>query len=102
MRILLNFTLLTLFIVFQGCYKYPFASKVPNTQAIQEGQVLYMQYCQKCHPDGEAGLGPSIYYLPGFMKKFQTRHGLGVMPEFKEKIIADEELDKLVKYLNSL
>ena len=82
--------------------KYPFAKQLPQTAQVQEGQKLYMQYCQKCHPDGEAGLGPSIYYLPGFAKKFQTRHGLGVMPAFDEKVISDEDLDKIILYLKEL
>lgn len=91
-------------VVFASCkrHKYPFAKQIPATAQVQEGQKLYMQYCQRCHPDGEAGLGPSIYYLPGFAKKFQVRHGLGVMPEFDEKVISDQELDKIVLYLKEL
>lgn len=85
-----------------SCHKRPFAAQVPDTQAVQEGQVLYMQYCQKCHPDGESGLGPSIYYVPGFVKRFQVRHGLGTMPDFDESVISDEELDKIVLYLKVL
>lgn len=83
-------------------YKYPFLKDIPATADVQAGQKLYMQNCQKCHPDGEAGLGPSIFYLPGFVKKFQARHGLGVMPEFDEEAISDEELDKIVVYLKVL
>jgi hypothetical protein len=39
-------------------------------------------YCYKCHPGGEAGLGPSTNAVmaPNFIRKFQVRHGLGVMP----------------------
>lgn len=85
-----------------SCYKRPFAAEVPQTEAVQEGQVLYMQYCQKCHPDGEAGLGPSIYYVPGFAKRFQVRHGVGSMPDFDESVISDDELDKIILYLKTL
>lgn len=83
-------------------YKYPFSEKLPATASVQEGQKLYMHYCQKCHPFGEAGLGPSIYYLPSFSKKFQTRAGLGVMPNFPEHVISDEELNKITAYLKAL
>ena len=83
-------------------YKYPFVKEIPATADVQEGQKLYMQYCQRCHPDGEAGLGPSIFYLPSFARKFQVRHGLGVMPEFDEKVISDKELDQLMAYLKAL
>lgn len=96
------YLIMALLLVVSACYKRPFASRVPQTAAVQEGQALYMQYCQKCHPDGEAGLGPSVYYVPGFAKRFQVRHGLGVMPDFDESVISDEELDKIVLYLKAL
>ena len=104
MKLLINFTLFAVSLLMAtACYKRPFAAEeIPQDEAVQEGQVLYMQYCQKCHPDGEAGLGPSIFYHPGFVKKFQTRHGLGVMPEFDKSVISDEELDKIVLYLKAL
>lgn len=73
-------------------------------QEIAKGEVVYMNYCQKCHPGGEAGLGPAINNkpLPGFMIKFQVRNGLGMMPAFKEEVIPDEELDNMVAYLKTL
>ena len=89
-------------LILSACYKPPLASDVPDTEAIQEGQVLYMQYCQKCHPNGEAGLGPSVYYVPDFAKRFQVRHGVGAMPDFNASVISDEELDKIILYLKTL
>ncbi|WP_246000606.1 c-type cytochrome [Pontibacter diazotrophicus] len=73
-------------------------------QEIARGEVVYMNYCHKCHPGGEAGLGPAINDkpLPGFMIKLQVRNGLGVMPAFKEEVIPDEELDDMVAYLKAL
>lgn len=102
MKLLLPGMLLLIMVTSCNRYKYPFTEKLPSTAEVQEGERLYMQYCQKCHPDGEAGLGPSIFYLPGIGKRFQTRHGLGVMPAFKEKVITDDELDKIVLYLSKL
>lgn len=95
------FFLVAVFVVV-SCYKPPLVSNIPHTEAVQEGQALYMQHCQKCHPNGEAGLGPSVYYVPDFAKKFQVRHGVGAMPDFDESAISDEELDKIVLYLKTL
>ena len=61
-----------------------------------------MEHCQRCHPGGEAGLGPAINPAPGFAKRFQIRHGLGAMPAFDEKIIPDKELDNVLRYLKAL
>jgi mono/diheme cytochrome c family protein len=84
-------------------YNLPFREQqIPATADVQEGQVLYMRYCQKCHPFGEAGLGPSVFYLPGISKKIQVRMGLGVMPSFDEHVIADDDLDKIMKYMKAL
>ncbi|WP_017733689.1 c-type cytochrome [Nafulsella turpanensis] len=85
-----------------ACNKPPITTDLPQTEAVQQGQVLYMEYCQKCHPDGEAGLGPSVYYVPDFAKRFQVRHGVGAMPEFDETEVSDEELDKIIAYLRAL
>ncbi|WP_162051567.1 c-type cytochrome [Pontibacter pamirensis] len=75
-----------------------------ENQAVAQGEKVYMSYCQKCHPGGEAGLGPAINNkpLPGAMIKFQVRNGLGMMPAFKEEVIPDEELDNMVAYLKTL
>ncbi|HYE53421.1 MAG TPA: cytochrome c, partial [Chitinophagaceae bacterium] len=58
---------------------------VPRNARIANGERMYMVHCQKCHPGGEAGLGPAINSNPApqFVKRFQMRHGLGTMPSFK-------------------
>lgn len=68
----------------------------------QAGEKVFMEHCQRCHPHGEAGLGPAINPAPSFGKRFQIRHGLGVMPAFDEKHISDQELDDVVSYLKAL
>ena len=74
------------------------------TDAEQRGRVVYMEYCQVCHPGGEAGLGPALNDkpLPTFLKKFQVRQGIGSMPSFSEEEISDEELDDMMAYLSAL
>ena len=75
-----------------------------SSPAVAQGEVVFMAHCNKCHPGGEAGLGPAINNkpLPGFLIRTQVRKGLGVMPAFKEDHISDQELDNLVAYLKEL
>jgi mono/diheme cytochrome c family protein len=75
-----------------------------NKAAVRNGQVYYMQHCHRCHPVGEAGLGPALNNkpLPGFMVRFQVRQGMGVMPAFKRDQISQEELGDIVAYMRAL
>ncbi|MFD2512931.1 c-type cytochrome [Pontibacter locisalis] len=79
----------------------PLALEAP---AEVKGEAVFMSYCQKCHPGGTAGLGPAINNkpLPGFLIRYQVRHGLGMMPAFKKEVISAEELDNLMAYLKEL
>jgi mono/diheme cytochrome c family protein len=74
---------------------------VPKNQRIANGQIMFMANCQKCHPGGEGGLGPSILPNPApqFIKRFQMRHGLGAMPGFRVKEISRKDLHDISKYL---
>jgi mono/diheme cytochrome c family protein len=69
----------------------------------KEGQVLFMKFCHSCHPDGEAGLGPSIHAMPApnFLQRTQVRAGMGEMPAFHDDKISDEQLDAIIAYLNT-
>lgn len=66
------------------------------------GEKIFMENCQRCHPQGEAGLGPAIHWAPDFAKRFQVRHGAGVMPAFDESQISKEEMDQLMDYLKAI
>lgn len=70
---------------------------------IANGEHVFMEYCHKCHPGGEAGLGPSINANPApqFIKRFQVRHGLGVMPSFKNSELKKSDLRDISKYLRA-
>lgn len=68
---------------------------------VANGQEKYNRYCQKCHPAGEAGLGPAVNGKPNFLKKFQAKHGLGVMPAFKD-IISKQDIKDIGLYLKQL
>ena len=74
---------------------------VTTSQSVVNGEKMFMTYCQKCHPAGEAGLGPAINSNPApqFLKRFQVRHGLGVMPSFKQEQISTADLHDISAYL---
>ena len=76
---------------------------VPVNEQIAHGERLYMQYCQKCHPGGEGGIGLAInpVPVPQFVKRFQVRHGLGVMPSFKKDEISESDLKDISKYMRA-
>lgn len=71
---------------------------------VAHGRAVYMAKCNKCHPGGDAGLGPAINNkpLPDFMVRFQTRHGLGTMPSFGKDEIPDGDLEDVTAYLKAL
>ena len=70
---------------------------------VLNGQKVFMAHCNKCHPGGEGGLGPSITgnIASQFVKRFQTRHGLGVMPSFKQEEISTSDLHDVSKFLSA-
>jgi mono/diheme cytochrome c family protein len=76
---------------------------IPANERIANGERLFMMHCQKCHPGGEGGLGPAINSNPApqFVKRFQMRHGLGVMPAFKKNEISKKDLRDISKYLRA-
>lgn len=79
------------------------AVALKNEQEVK-GQVLFMEYCNKCHPGGESGLAPAINDkpVPGFVIRFQIRNGLGAMPAFNKEMISPEELDDLMAFIKVL
>jgi mono/diheme cytochrome c family protein len=68
------------------------------------GQQVFDRNCQECHPRTAAGLAPGITDkpLPGWLIKFQVRHGLGAMPSFSEERISERELNAVVAYISKL
>jgi mono/diheme cytochrome c family protein len=110
MKALYSIALLFITVVaFVSCsirHSEPITGKVVNTEdiRIKNGEVLYMTYCQKCHPMGEGGLGPAVNTMnvPRFVKRFQARHGLGVMPYFKKDQISKKDLHDISHYMGAL
>jgi cytochrome c5 len=71
---------------------------------VLRGEQVFAFQCSQCHPGGEAGLGPAINNkpLPGWLIRLQVRNGLGVMPRFSSEQIGSDDLDALVRYLQTL
>lgn len=74
-----------------------------SSQETREGQVLFMRFCHSCHPDGDAGLGPSLHGVRHLspLVHMQVRLGMGEMPAFDDEI-PDEDLDAILAYLRHL
>jgi mono/diheme cytochrome c family protein len=77
---------------------------VPKNERVANGERVFMANCQKCHPGGEGGLAPAINGNPApqLIKRFQMRHGLGVMPSFKKDEISKNDLRDISKYLKAV
>jgi mono/diheme cytochrome c family protein len=83
----------------------PLHGPLPVTDArVERGRLVFMQHCQKCHPGGEAGLGPALNDkpFPKFLQHFQVYHGLGAMPALSPAEIAEAQLDDLLEYVHAL
>lgn len=68
---------------------------------LERGRTVFYRACHRCHPGGEAGLGPALNDkpFPKFLMRYQIRHGLGMMPSFSDREISDEDVDLLLAYL---
>ncbi|HEY4757342.1 MAG TPA: cytochrome c [Chthoniobacterales bacterium] len=68
------------------------------------GRLVFMNSCNRCHPGGEAGLGPAINDkpLPEFLMKTQIRAGLGAMPSFPTSELSDGDVDAVIAYLKAI
>ncbi|MBS2006688.1 MAG: cytochrome c [Cyanobacteria bacterium SZAS TMP-1] len=71
------------------------------------GEQIFVRTCNTCHPQGRAGMGPSLENLakdfPDDAKlKAFIRQGKGIMPGQPKEVLNDQELDNLVGYLRAL
>jgi cytochrome c5 len=74
------------------------------TRREYSGMHLFMVHCNKCHPGGDAGVGPSLNdkAIPDFLVHFQIRQGLGDMPAFKEEDLSKEDVKKIVLFVRQM
>jgi mono/diheme cytochrome c family protein len=80
-----------------------------ESKEVSNGRNIYKINCQKCHPDGEAGVGPAVanIHLPGFLTRYRIRSRsfllwTGRMPAFKKDEISKKEMDDLIAYIKKL
>lgn len=80
-----------------------------NNPLIEEGRLIFKYHCQKCHPNGESGVGPPInnIKLPGFLTRARIRSRAfllwtGRMPEFKKDEISKKDMKALMAYINDM
>jgi mono/diheme cytochrome c family protein len=74
----------------------------PVNEQVARGETLFAQFCAKCHDSGHSGLAPGILPVPDFLIRFQVRHGLGVMPAFRDNVLSDAQLDDLIAYVDAI
>ena len=71
---------------------------------VEHGRQLWMMKCDRCHPGGEAGLGPATNDkpLPEFLIATQIRTGLGAMPAFSQQEISDSDVAAIIAYMKAI
>lgn len=81
-------------------------TKIPVTLTIDEfeGMKLFMRTCNKCHPGGEKGIGPSLNdkALPNFLIHWQVRLGGGDMPKFTDEQISKKQLEQITAFVRMM
>ncbi|HEX8517085.1 MAG TPA: cytochrome c [Bacteroidia bacterium] len=80
-----------------------------QSKEIQEGRLVFKNNCQKCHPNGESGVGPPLnnIHLPSALTKARIRSRAfllytGRMPDFKKDEISKKEMKALLAYINTM
>jgi mono/diheme cytochrome c family protein len=70
---------------------------------VARGRLVWMNKCNRCHPGGEAGLGPAVNDkpLPEFLIATQIRVGLGAMPSFSKQDLSDSDVAAVIAYMKA-
>lgn len=75
-----------------------------TSQDVELGMNKFVLFCDDCHPDGEAGDGPSLVadtHTPAQVRK-QVREGSGKMRPFSAQRLNDADLEAVLAYLQSI
>jgi mono/diheme cytochrome c family protein len=82
-----------------AAYEGPIAS----TDAAH-GKQVFSNFCDDCHPDGGADVGPSLIETPHTPARIrqQVREGSGKMRPFSEKRLSSEDMESLLAFLASV
>ena len=78
-----------------------------GSTSIEQGRVLYQQFCQRCHGANLVNTGASTYDLRSFPEDakdrftFSVNEGLNTMPPYGD-ILTTAEIDSLYAYVISI
>ncbi len=113
-----NIIVITLVLVCSSLYfvscsarrvKKDMSSAQAEDPKIMEGRLVFKNHCQKCHPNGEAGVGPPLnnINLPSFLVRAKVRSRAfllwtGRMPSFNKHEISSKEMKSLLVYLKDM
>jgi mono/diheme cytochrome c family protein len=77
---------------------------IAANEMVAQGEAVFKQHCDYCHPGGAAGLGPALNNKPAprFAIRYQVRHGLGAMPAFDGSELTDAQVRSVAEYLRAL
>ena len=77
------------------------APVTPDTVAEKRGERLFFKHCSRCHPGGEAGLGPALNNkpLPELAIETQIRQGIGAMPAFSEDQLSEQQVEAIAEFV---
>jgi mono/diheme cytochrome c family protein len=76
---------------------------------LERGRIVFKTNCQKCHPNGESGVGPEIntIWVPGILVRARVRSRAfllwtGRMPQFSHKEIPRKDMDALLVFIKEM
>ena len=70
------------------------------------GEQVFVRSCNTCHPQGKAGMGPSLEHISEHFPDEESlktfiRNGKGLMPGQPKNVINEPEMDNLLEYLKT-
>jgi mono/diheme cytochrome c family protein len=88
--------------VSEAAAKVPARPPAPSAAADPSaGSTVFATNCGACHPNGGAGLGPTLLELSDDALTSGTREGVGMMPAFTLDRLSDQQLQDIIAFLRS-